>query len=298
MSAIDDVKAARSSTAAATRPSRSTCCSRTAPWAAPPSPRAPRPAPTRRWSCATATRSATAARACGKAVDAVNGEICDAIGGMNATDQAEIDRMMIELDGTANKGRLGANAILGVSLAVAKAAAQESRLPLYRYIGGRSARVLPVPMMNIINGGAHADNPIDIQEFMIMPVGAATFAEAVRMGAEVFHALKKELKAPATTPTSATRAASRRTCKRRRSARLHHEGDREGRLQARRGCLLALDCAPREYYKNGKYELAGEKQVARFRRQRQVPRRSGRRATRSSRSRTAWPRTTGRAGSC
>lgn len=129
-----------------------------------------------------------------KAVDAVNNEILDAIGGMDAEEQIAIDETMIELDGTPNKARLGANAILGVSLAVAKAAAEAAALPLYRYVGGTQARVLPVPMMNIINGGAHADNPIDFQEFMIMPVGAPTLSEAVRMGAEVFHTLKRALK--------------------------------------------------------------------------------------------------------
>src|ERR1700761_589836 len=130
-----------------------------------------------------------------KAVDAVNGEIFDALSGLDAEDQRRIDSLMIELDGTPNKARLGANAILGVSLATAKAAAQAAGLPLYKYVGGVSARVLPPPMMNIINGGAHADNPIDIQEFMILPVGGATFAEALRMGSEIFHALKAQLKA-------------------------------------------------------------------------------------------------------
>ncbi len=129
-----------------------------------------------------------------KAVDAVNGEIFDAIGGMDAEDQAAIDRILIELDGTPNKARLGANAILGVSLALAKAAAAARELPLYRYVGGVNARTLPVPMMNIVNGGAHADNPIDFQEFMILPVGAPSFAEALRTGAEIFHTLKKALK--------------------------------------------------------------------------------------------------------
>src|SRR3546814_9137714 len=129
-----------------------------------------------------------------KAVGAVNGEIYDALSGIDAAEQLKIDRMMIALDGTPNKKRLGANAILGVSLAVAKAAAEEAGLPLYRYVGGAAAHVLPVPMMNIINGGAHADNPIDVQEFMIMPVAAGTVADAVRMGAEVFHTLKKKLK--------------------------------------------------------------------------------------------------------
>ncbi len=130
-----------------------------------------------------------------EAVAAVNGEIAEEIVGYDATEQIGIDRTMIEMDGTHNKGRLGANAILGVSLAVAKAAAEVTGQPLYRYIGGTSARVLPVPMMNIINGGAHADNPIDIQEFMIMPVGADNIRDAVRMGSEVFHTLKKELSA-------------------------------------------------------------------------------------------------------
>jgi hypothetical protein len=129
-----------------------------------------------------------------RAVEAVNGEIFDAIGGMDAEAQAKIDETMIALDGTPNKGRLGANAILGVSLAAAKAAAAANELPLYRYVGGVSARVLPVPMMNIVNGGVHADNPIDFQEFMIMPVGAPNFAEALRMGAEVFHTLRAALK--------------------------------------------------------------------------------------------------------
>src|SRR5256885_589857 len=128
-----------------------------------------------------------------KAVAAVNGELADALSGLESTEQVAIDQMMVELDGTENKGRLGANALLGISLAVAKASADEMALPLYRYVGGAEARVLPVPMMNIINGGAHADNPIDIQEFMIMPVGAASFAEGLRMGAEIFHALKTAL---------------------------------------------------------------------------------------------------------
>ena len=130
-----------------------------------------------------------------EAVNAVNGEIADALVGFEAVEQEAIDAAMIELDGTPNKGRLGANAILGVSMATAKAAADFTGQPLYRYIGGTSARVLPVPMMNIINGGEHADNPIDIQEFMIMPVSASNIREAVRMGSEVFHTLKKELSA-------------------------------------------------------------------------------------------------------
>ncbi|KAA0682512.1 phosphopyruvate hydratase, partial [Azospirillum brasilense] len=129
-----------------------------------------------------------------KAVESVNGEIYDAIAGLDGSNQRALDLAMIELDGTPNKGRLGANAILGVSLAVAKAAAEEAALPLFRYVGGAFANLLPVPMMNIINGGAHADNPIDIQEFMVMPVGAESAAEAIRMGSEIFQALKKKLK--------------------------------------------------------------------------------------------------------
>src|SRR5207245_7917289 len=130
-----------------------------------------------------------------KAVAAVNGEIFGAIGGRDAEAQAKIDETMIALDGTPNKGRLGANAIVGVSLAAAKAAAAAHKAPLYRYVGGTAARLLPVPMMNVINGGVHADNPIDFQEFMIMPVGAASFAEALRMGAEIFQTLRAALKA-------------------------------------------------------------------------------------------------------
>ena len=175
-------------------------------------PPAPRPAHTRLSSCATATSPRFGGKGVHKAVQAVRTEIADALRGMVATDQVAIDKALIELDGTPNKARLGANAILGVSLAVAKAAAQSTGLPLYRYVGGTQARRLPVPMMNIINGGAHADNPIDFQEFMIVPVGAATLADAVRMGSEVFHTLRKALSDAGTTPTLATRVASPRTC--------------------------------------------------------------------------------------
>ncbi|MCC6949069.1 MAG: phosphopyruvate hydratase [Bradyrhizobiaceae bacterium] len=194
-----------------------------------------------------------------KAVDAANGEIFDAIGGMDAGKQAKIDETLIALDGTENKGRLGANAILGVSLAVAKAAAQSAGLSLYRYVGGASARVLPVPMMNIVNGGAHADNPIDFQEFMIMPVGAPSFAEGLRMGAEIFHTLKKALHdaghntnvgdeggfAPNLNDADAalgfvTKAVEKAGYK---------PGD---------DVLFALDCAATEFFKNGKYVYEGE----------------------------------------
>ena len=194
-----------------------------------------------------------------KAVDAVNGEIFDAIGGMEATDQVQIDQTMIDLDASANKSRLGANAILGVSMAVAKAAADEADLPLYRYIGGTQARVLPVPMMNIVNGGAHADNPIDIQEFMIMPVSASSVAEAIRMGAEVFHALKKGLKDAGQNtnvgdeggfaPNLGSADEALGFIMKAIEAAGYKPGD---------DIFLALDCASSEYFKNGKYVLAGE----------------------------------------
>jgi len=194
-----------------------------------------------------------------KAVAAVNGELFDALGGLDAQDQIKIDRTMIALDGTPNKARLGANAILGVSLAVAKAAADAAGLPLYRYVGGAKAQVLPVPMMNIINGGAHADNPIDFQEFMIMPVGAASFREALRMGAEIFHTLKKQLadashntnvgdeggfapnlKSPDEALTFISKAVEKAGYK---------LGD---------DVFFALDPASTEFFKSGKYELEGE----------------------------------------
>ena len=171
-----------------------------------------------------------------KAVDAVNGEIFDAIGGMEAEGQIHIDRTMIALDGTPNKARLGANAILGVSLAVAKAAAEASALPLYRYVGGLNAHVLPVPMMNIINGGAHADNPIDFQEFMILPIGAETFREALRMGAEVFHTLKKALKADGHNTNVGDEGGFAPNLKSAEEAlAVRRQRDREGRLQGGQG---------------------------------------------------------------
>jgi enolase len=194
-----------------------------------------------------------------KAVAAVNGELFDALCGLEASDQVRIDRAMITLDGTPNKARLGANAILGISLAVAKAAAQAAGLPLYRYVGGPSAFTLPVPMMNVINGGVHADNPIDFQEFMIVPVGAPTFREALRMGAEIFHTLKKSLhdaghntnvgdeggfapnlKSPDEALTYISKAVEKAGYK---------LGDE---------VFFALDPASTEFFKNGKYELEGE----------------------------------------
>ncbi len=194
-----------------------------------------------------------------KAVGAVNGALADALMGLDAGDQLKLDQAMIELDGTANKARLGANAILGVSLAAAKAAAASARQPLYRYLGGANARTLPVPLMNIVNGGAHADNPIDIQEFMIMPVGAASLGAAVRVGAEVFHALRRQLKDAghstnvgdeggfAPNLSSATEALDFIL------RAVESAGYRPGEDVA-----LALDCAATEFYRDGAYELAGE----------------------------------------
>ena len=208
-------------------------------------------------------RDGDAARYLGKgvleAVAAVNGEIADALVGMDATEQVGVDLSMIELDGTPNKGRLGANAILGVSLAVAKAAAEFTAQPLYRYVGGTSARLLPVPMMNIINGGEHADNPIDIQEFMIMPVSADNIRDAVRMGAEVFHTLKKELTAAGLSTGIgdeggfAPNIASTREALDFVLRSIEKAGYKPGE-----DIYLALDCAATEYYKDGKYVLSGE----------------------------------------
>ena len=193
------------------------------------------------------------------AVDAVNGEIANELIGYDATEQVGIDRTMIEMDGTPNKSRLGANAILGVSLAVAKAAAEETGQPLFRYVGGTSARVLPVPMMNIINGGEHADNPIDIQEFMIMPVGAANIREAIRMGAEVFHTLKKELSAAGlSTGIGDEGGFAPNLSSARVSLDFILKSIEKAGYKAGEDIYLALDCASTEYYKNGKYEMKGE----------------------------------------
>ena len=194
-----------------------------------------------------------------EAVAAVNGEIAGEIVGFDATEQVGIDRTMIEMDGTPNKARLGANAILGVSLAVAKAAAEFTGQPLFRYIGGTSARVLPVPMMNIINGGEHADNPIDIQEFMIMPVGAENIREAIRMGSEVFHTLKKELQAAGHNTGIGDEGGFAPNLSSARDAldfilkSIEKAGYRPGE-----DIYLALDCAATEYFKGGKYEMKGE----------------------------------------
>jgi enolase len=194
-----------------------------------------------------------------KAVAAVNGEIADEVVGREAEDQAEIDAAMIELDGTENKGRLGANAILGVSLATAKAAADALGLPLYRYVGGVSADVLPVPMMNILNGGAHADNPIDFQEFMVMPVGAPDFAEALRCGAEIFHALKAELhKKGLATGVGDEGGFAPDIASAREALDLIVQAIRDAGYSAGEDVLLALDCASTEFFKDGAYAMEGE----------------------------------------
>ena len=194
-----------------------------------------------------------------EAVSAVNGEIAEALLGLDATEQVGIDRLMIEMDGTPNKGRLGANAILGVSLAVAKAAADYSMQPLYRYVGGTSARVLPVPMMNIINGGEHADNPIDIQEFMVMPVAADNIREAVRMGAEVFHTLKSELSAAGlATGVGDEGGFAPNLSSTRDALDFIMKSIEKAGYSPGEDIFLALDCASTEYFKDGKYVLSGE----------------------------------------
>ena len=194
-----------------------------------------------------------------KAVEAVHTDLAEAVIGLDGTDQRAVDAAMIEADGTDNKGRLGANAILGISLATAKAAADSVGLPLYRYVGGVAAHVLPVPMMNIINGGAHADNPIDFQEFMILPVGADSFSEAMRWGTEVFHALKKQLAAAGLSTGVgdeggfAPNIASSREALDAILRAVEAAGYRPGEDIA-----LGLDCAATEFFKDGRYELAGE----------------------------------------
>jgi enolase len=208
-------------------------------------------------------RDGDAARYGGKgvltAVEHVNTEICEAIIGLDASEQAFVDRTMIDLDGTDNKGRLGANAILAVSCAVAKAAAEESTLPLYRYLGGAGEMALPVPLMNVINGGAHANNSIDMQEFMLVPLGAPTFREALRYGAEVFQTLKKliDAKGMATTVGDEGGFAPNLPSNEAALQLLLEAIDKAG-YKAGTDIALAVDCAASEYYKDGMYELAGE----------------------------------------
>jgi enolase len=197
-----------------------------------------------------------------QAVEAVNGEIFEAVGGLDAENQIALDRTMIELDGTPNKSRLGANAILGVSLAVAKAAAEASGLPLYRYVGGPNAHVLPVPMMNIVNGGVHADNPIDFQEFMIMPVGAPSLRDAVRWGSEIFHTLKKGLKDAGHNTNVGDEGGFAPNLKSAQAAldfvvaSIEKAGFKPGEEVA-----IALDCAATEFFKDGAYVYGGERKT-------------------------------------
>jgi enolase len=194
-----------------------------------------------------------------KAVAAVNGEILDHVGGMEAEDQIAVDQAMVDLDGTPNKARLGANAILGVSLAVAKAAAEAAALPLYRYVGGTQARVLPVPMMNIVNGGAHADNPIDFQEFMVMPIGASSFAEGVRIGSEVFHTLKKALKdAGHNTNVGDEGGFAPDLPSAEAALDFVMQAIKAAGYRAGHDVVLALDCAATEFFKDGAYRYDGE----------------------------------------
>ena len=212
---------------------------------------------------ASEKRDGDASRYMGKGVleacASVNGEIAEALIGMDATEQELLDAVMIELDGTPNKSRLGANAILGVSLAVAKAAADFCSQPLFRYVGGTSARTLPVPMMNIINGGEHADNPIDIQEFMIMPVSAENIRDAIRMGAEVFHTLKKELTAAGlSTGIGDEGGFAPNIASAREALDFILKSIEKAGYKAGEDIYLALDCAATEYFKDGKYELKGE----------------------------------------
>src|SRR5690242_12108837 len=195
----------------------------------------------------------------GKAVDAVNGEIANEVVGLDAEDQTEIDRAMIALDGTENKGRLGANAILGVSLATAKAAADARGLPLFRYVGGVDANLLPVPMMNILNGGVHADNAIDFQEFMVMPVGAASFAEALRCGAEIFHALKSALHGAGLSTAVGDEGGFAPAINSAREALDYIEkAVSAAGYKLGDDVLLALDCASSEFFKDGAYRMTGE----------------------------------------
>jgi len=197
-----------------------------------------------------------------KAVEAVNVSIAEALVAMDAEDQAAIDETMIELDGTPNKSKLGANAILGVSLAVAKAAAEAVGLPLYRYVGGTAARVLPVPMMNIVNGGAHADNPIDFQEFMVMPIGATSFSEGLRMGSEIFHTLKKALHDAGHNTNVGDEGGFAPNLKSAEAALdFVMEAVEKAGYKPGEDIALALDCAATEFFKDGSYIYEGERKT-------------------------------------
>jgi enolase len=251
--------AARFSTAAATPPSNATCCWKAAPWAAPPCPAGASTGSREAIELRDGDKSRYLGKGVLRAVEHINTEISESVMGLDASEQAFLDKTLIDLDGTDNKSRLGANATLAVSMAVARAAAEESGLPLYRYFGGMGRMSLPVPMMNVINGGAHANNNLDLQEFMIIPVGAPTFREAVRYGAEVFHALKKIIHDKGM-PTSVGDEGGFRT--QRGQPRSGHPADpgshRQGRLHRRRTDRLGLDCAASEFHKDGKYVLGGE----------------------------------------
>ena len=233
------------------------------------------------------------------AVAHVNGEIADALVGFDALDQRDIDRLLLDLDGTDNKGRLGANAILGVSLAVAKAAADELGLPLYRYVGGANAHVLPVPMMNVLNGGEHADNNVDMQEFMIMPVGAASFSEALRWGAETYHVLKKVLhERGLSTAVGDEGGFAPNLGSNEEAVQLLVEAiEKAGFTPGRATSPSPSTRRPPSSSRDGNYVLAGEGRTPQPGRDGRLLRRPGRPSTRSSRSRTAWPRRTGTAGS-
>ncbi|WP_228243948.1 phosphopyruvate hydratase [Porphyrobacter sp. GA68] len=194
-----------------------------------------------------------------KAVEAVNGEVAEALAGLDAEDQRDVDTVLVDLDGTPNKARIGANAILGTSLAVAKAAADARGLPLYAYVGGVSAHLLPVPMMNIINGGEHADNAIDIQEFMVMPVGAASLSEGVRWGAEIFHVLKKKLTSKGlSTAVGDEGGFAPALASTRAALDLIMEAVGEAGFTPGGDVVLALDCAATEFYRDGRYDISGE----------------------------------------
>ena len=232
------------------------------------------------------------------AVEAVNGELFDALSGMDAEAQVKIDETMIALDGTPNKGRLGANAILGVSLAVAKAAAAANNLPLYRYVGGTAARLLPVPMMNIINGGAHADNPIDFQEFMIVPLGAASFAEALRTGSEIFHTLRAALKAAGHNTNVGDEGGFAPNLPSAEAALDFLTQAAIGRpVMSRAAVMLALDPAASEFFENGSYVYKAKAKRVRVGTRSNILRLSPA-AIRSFRSKTAWRRTISQAGRC
>ena len=228
----------------------------------------------------------------------MNGELADAVSGMDPADQEALDRAMIDLDGTPNKGRLGANAILGVSLAAAKAAAAEVGQPLWEYLGGEAAHVLPVPMMNVLNGGAHADNKVDFQEFMVMPVGAPSFSEGLRMGVEVFHALKRTLHDQGLSTAVGDEGGFAPDLDSNEAAlKALMTGIEAAGLRPGDDVAIALDPATSEIFENGSYELEARGPVTELLRARGLLGRDRVLATRSSRSRTASTRRTGTAGS-